>query len=95
LNLNPKTQARKGIIIYNLINGIIALKKHVNLKHSNVLNFFEEEVSILSFEGRRKTTFQKYIKYFLKLHTYFIFYKRTFQRKRMCNKKKIWKTLVF
>jgi hypothetical protein len=35
LNINPKTQAKKGLIIYNLSNGIIALKKHVN---SNLLN---------------------------------------------------------
>jgi hypothetical protein len=42
LNLNPKTQARKGLIIYNTINGIIALRKHVNSNHSNVLKKFEE-----------------------------------------------------
>jgi len=30
---NPKTQARKGLIIYNTTNGITTLKKHVNAKH--------------------------------------------------------------
>jgi hypothetical protein len=35
-NLNPKIQVRKGLIKYNTINGIIALKKHVNLNHSNL-----------------------------------------------------------
>jgi len=36
LNVNPKTQARKGLIIYNSFNGIIALKKHVNSNHPNI-----------------------------------------------------------
>jgi hypothetical protein len=30
---NPKTQARKGLIIYNTTNGVTTLKKHVNAKH--------------------------------------------------------------
>jgi hypothetical protein len=32
LNFNPKTQARKGLIIYSIINGITALRKHINSK---------------------------------------------------------------
>jgi hypothetical protein len=40
LNLHPKNQARKGLIMYSTTNGITTLKKHVNLDHSNVLNFF-------------------------------------------------------
>ncbi len=35
-NLNPKTQARKGLFIYNTTNGITTLRKHVNSNHSNV-----------------------------------------------------------
>jgi hypothetical protein len=35
LNLNPKIQARRRLIIHNKINGIIALRKHINLNHSN------------------------------------------------------------
>jgi hypothetical protein len=31
LNLNPKTQTRRGLIKYNTTNGIIALRKHVNV----------------------------------------------------------------
>jgi hypothetical protein len=42
LNVNPKTQTRKGLIIYNTINGIVALRKHVNLDHFNILKFQEE-----------------------------------------------------
>jgi hypothetical protein len=45
LNLNPKNQVGKRLIMYNTINGIAALRKHVNLDHSNVLNFFEEEMN--------------------------------------------------
>jgi hypothetical protein len=45
LNLNKINQTRKGLIIYNTIIGITALKRHVNLDHSNVLNFFEEEMN--------------------------------------------------
>jgi hypothetical protein len=36
LNLNPKPQTRKGLFIYKKTNGIIALRKHVNLNHHNV-----------------------------------------------------------
>jgi len=36
LYLNLKTQARKGLIIYNTNNSITALKKHVNLDHFDV-----------------------------------------------------------
>jgi hypothetical protein len=43
LNLNPKIQARKKIIIYNTINGITTLKKHVNLNHSNLLINFKKK----------------------------------------------------
>ncbi len=32
LNVNPKIQARKGLIIYNTTNGIATLRKHVNSK---------------------------------------------------------------
>jgi hypothetical protein len=37
LNLNPKTQGRRGLIIYNTTNGIITLKKHVNVDYSNLI----------------------------------------------------------
>jgi hypothetical protein len=43
LIVNPKTQARKRLIIYNSCNGIVALRKHVKLDHSNILKKFEEE----------------------------------------------------
>jgi hypothetical protein len=34
-NVNPKTQARKGLITYNTTNGIATIQKHVNSNHPN------------------------------------------------------------
>jgi len=42
LKVNRKTQARKGLIIYNSSYGIVALRKHVNLDHPNSLKKFKE-----------------------------------------------------
>jgi hypothetical protein len=39
---NAKTQARKGLILYNNANEIIALKKHVYAKHCTIVEIFEE-----------------------------------------------------
>jgi hypothetical protein len=43
LNINPKTQAGKKLIIYNTTNDITALRKHVNLNHFTIFNFFEKK----------------------------------------------------
>jgi hypothetical protein len=51
INVNINTQARKGLIIYNTTNGIVTLKKHVNLDHFNILKKFEEKNSC-HFEAR-------------------------------------------
>jgi hypothetical protein len=45
LNINPKTKARKGLIIYDSSNHIVALRKHVNLNHLNILKKFEEKIN--------------------------------------------------
>ncbi len=49
LNVNPKMQTRKGLIIYtnHATNGIVALRKHANLDHSNIFKKFEEEINCL------------------------------------------------
>ncbi len=39
-----KTQARKGLILYNTTNGITALKKHVYVDHYVIAKKFEEEM---------------------------------------------------
>jgi hypothetical protein len=64
LNLNPKNQARKWLIIYNIINGIIALRKYVNLDQSNVLNFFEKEMNCLLKEEEKKPFKKRKKKFF-------------------------------
>jgi hypothetical protein len=43
LNVNPKIQTRKGLIIYNSSYGIAALRKHVNSYRLNILQIFEEK----------------------------------------------------
>jgi hypothetical protein len=53
LNLNPKSQARKGLIIYNTITNIDALTKHVNSNHFNVLRKFEEVNYLLKEKERQ------------------------------------------
>jgi hypothetical protein len=43
LNLNPKTQAKKGLIIYiNTIDGKSTLKNHVNVNQSIIFEIFEK-----------------------------------------------------
>jgi hypothetical protein len=42
LNVNPKMQAMKGVIIYYATNGIAALRKHVNSYHYNIFLKIEE-----------------------------------------------------
>jgi len=38
---NAKTQARKGLILYNNVNGITTLKKHVYVDHYMIAKIFE------------------------------------------------------
>jgi hypothetical protein len=47
LIINVKTQARKGLILYNIANGIITLKKHVYADHSMITKIFKEKVNNL------------------------------------------------
>jgi hypothetical protein len=89
LNLNPKIQARKRLIIYNIMNGITALRLHVNLDQSNVLNFFEEEMNC-PFREEKKQPFKKRPN--ISSNSIFHFFlQENLSRKRMCNKNKIWK----
>jgi hypothetical protein len=53
LNLNPKTQARKRLIIYNTINGITTLKKHVNSNNCHVFLKIEKVNNPLKEKGRQ------------------------------------------
>jgi hypothetical protein len=71
LNLNPKIQARKRLIIYNTTNGIVTLRKHDNANHSNVLNFFEKKVNCLLRE-EEKQPFKKRLN--ISLTPYLVFF---------------------
>ncbi len=42
---NPKTQTKKGLILYNTTNGITSLKKHVKVNYSIIAKMFENEVN--------------------------------------------------
>ncbi len=42
---NPKIEARKGLILYNITNGIKTLKKYVNVDHSIIAKMFKEKVN--------------------------------------------------
>ncbi len=54
---NAKTQAREGLILYSIANGITTLKKHVYTKHWMITKIFEEEVNnILKKPHERKPT---------------------------------------
>jgi hypothetical protein len=45
LNVNPKTQTRKGLIVYNSSNGIMALRKQINSYHLNIFLKFEKKIN--------------------------------------------------
>jgi len=44
---NAKTQARKGLILYNNANWITTLKKHVYANHCMIAKIFEKEIIFL------------------------------------------------
>jgi hypothetical protein len=44
---NAKTQARKGLIMYNNANEIIAFKKHLYANHCMIAKIFQKEVIFL------------------------------------------------
>jgi hypothetical protein len=52
LNINPKI--RKGLIIYNTTNDIVALRKHVNSYHSNINKKIEGEINCPLKEDERQ-----------------------------------------
>jgi len=72
LNVNPKTQARKGLIIYNAINGIATLRKHVNSDHFNVLKNFEENFYCPLRQDGRKPSIKRPNIYFYSRFDFFV-----------------------
>jgi hypothetical protein len=84
LNLNPKIQTRKRLIIYNTTNGIVTLRKHDNAIHSNVLKFFENELNCLLREEEKKPSKKRLN---ISLTPYLVFFcKKTFQERRCATK---------
>jgi len=56
LIINAKTQARKGLILYNFTNGINALIKHVYVDHCVIERIFEEINNVSKKPFERKPT---------------------------------------
>jgi hypothetical protein len=55
---NPKTQARKGLIIYNKTNAIATLRKHVNFT-SIFKKRFEDKVNCPLKQDERKLSIKR------------------------------------
>jgi hypothetical protein len=47
IGINPRTQARKGLVSYYKTNGIISFKKHVAVDHYFIAQMFEKKVNNL------------------------------------------------
>jgi hypothetical protein len=84
LNVNPKTQARKGLIIYNSSYGIATLRKNINSDHPNRLKKFEEEINCPLRE--MKDNFPKKDQMFLLIPYLFFLLQKNLLRNMMCNK---------
>jgi hypothetical protein len=59
LNVNPKTRARKRVIIYNSSNGINTLRKHVNSDHLNIFLKFKEKINYPLKENEKQPSEKK------------------------------------
>ncbi len=84
LNVNQKTQARKGLIIYNSSYGIVALRKHVNLDHPNSLKKFKKKIDYPLREMKDK--FPKRDQMFFLIPYLVFLLQKNLLRKMMCNK---------
>jgi hypothetical protein len=51
---NAKSQARKGLILYNNANGIITYKKHIYVDHCMIAKIFEERVNNLLKDAKKQ-----------------------------------------
>jgi hypothetical protein len=78
LNLNPKTQTKKRLTIYNTRNDKIALIKHVNVDHFIIIFKIKEEVKNLLREEEKQPT-KKRPHIFSSSISNFFCYKATFQ----------------
>jgi hypothetical protein len=79
LNLNSKIQARKRLIIYNTIDGITTLRKHVKSNQCNIFKKIEKINSPLKEDERQP--FKKRRNIFPNFVSRFFCCKRTFQER--------------
>jgi hypothetical protein len=84
-NVNPKTQARKGLIIYNSSYGIVASRKHITSDHPNKLKKFQEEINCPLRE--MKDNFPKRDQGFILIPYLVFLLQKNLLRNMMCNKK--------
>jgi hypothetical protein len=92
MNLSPKTQAMKVLIIDNTTNDMITLRKHVNSNHCNTFNFFEKVNCPLKEDENQPS---KKDQIFLLTPYLFFLLQKNHSRKMMCSKRNFWKTWVF
>jgi hypothetical protein len=50
---------KQGLILYNITNGITALKKHVYIDHCMIAKIFEVSYNLLKFELNEKENLQR------------------------------------
>jgi hypothetical protein len=63
IEINSKTQAKKGLISYYKTNKINCLYKHVDAKHTIIAKRFEEEVNIVLKITKKYITIKENNKY--------------------------------
>jgi hypothetical protein len=89
-----KTQIRKQIIFYYKTNGIMTLKKYMDVDHVMIPKKFEEEIKNLVKHGYLKDNQQKKLN--LSSNAIYInLVKKILSKKMMCNKNNSYKTLAF
>lgn len=90
-----KTQARKGLILYNTTNGITALKKHVYVDHYVIAKKFEEEMGSPLRGKKEKQLALKIPNIFISFIFNFFLLLMNLSKNMMCSRNKIWKIWGF
>ncbi len=72
LNVNWKTQARKGLVIYNSSNRITAVRTHVNSNHPNIVLKIEEKINCPLREDEKQPSKKRPNVYFNSISSFFV-----------------------
>jgi len=83
---NPKTQARKDLIIYNTTNGITKLKKKVNANDFIIVKMFEKEINNLVRREVEKQLAKK-IQIHLTMQLFFFLLPKNLPKRTICSRK--------